>query len=243
MSNHKNVRRALIIAAGRGVRLNPHNQELPKCLVRIGARSIIETTLTALQRTGIQEVFIVTGYKHESLSHRLGDGYQFGLRLHYIFNEQWRRENGLSVYAARECFDARESFLLLMGDHLFAPEILTVLMATPLAPGEIALAVDSKLASIFDLDDATKVIFDGTHIRAIGKTLTHYNGVDCGLFKCTPSIFQGLKAAMVNGDCSLADGCRHLIAQGKMRGVDIGNAFWVDIDTPAAVAYAREHYA
>ena len=235
---NENITRALIIAAGRGIRLNEHSQEIPKSLITVGNRSIIETILSTLQRAGIEEVVIVTGYKSEVMMHRLGDGSRHELRLRYVFNPEWQKKNGVSVYAARDCFASDEQFLLMMSDHLFSPDMLAALMASTINPGEIALAVDSKIASIFDIDDAMKVVMEGNRIREIGKTLENYNGIDCGLFKCTMGLFDALKDAMVDGDCSLSDGCKKLIAAQKMRGVDIGNAFWIDIDTPEALAFA-----
>ncbi|MCL4704398.1 phosphocholine cytidylyltransferase family protein [bacterium] len=240
LQNTTSVTRALIIAAGRGIRLNEHSQEIPKCLISVGEHSIIETILTTLQRAGIQEVVIVTGYKKEVIEQRLGEGSQLGLKLRYVNNPDWHKKNGVSVYAARHYFAAHEQFLLMMSDHLFAPELLHTLMQEPIAAGEIALAVDRKVNSIFDIDDAMKVMFDGSHITNIGKMLREYNGIDCGLFKCTSGLFEALAAAMRKGDCSLSDGCTQLIAAGKMRGVDIGAAFWIDIDTPEALAFAIE---
>ena len=201
----------------------------------------METILATLRCAGIEEAVIVTGYKHEVMAERLGDGEKYDLRLRYVFNPQWQKKNGVSVYAARQCFSAGEPFLLMMSDHLFAPELLATLMSVPIQTGEIALAVDRRLASIFDIDDAMKVDFDGTHIRRIGKTLQEYNGIDCGLFKCTAGIFDALATAMSNNpehDAGLADGCRQLIASNSMRGVDIGEAFWIDIDTPESLEYA-----
>jgi len=232
--------RALIIAAGRGIRLNEHSQEIPKCLISVGERSIIETILLTLQRAGIEEIVIVTGYKHEVIEELLGGGQKLGLRLRYVFNPEWQKRNGVSAYAARECFAPNEQFLLMMSDHLFSPDMLAKLMAAPLAAGEIVLAVDPKVSAIFDIDDAMKVVYEGEHIRSIGKTLTTYNGIDCGLFKCTTGLFDALAAAMVEGDCSLSDGCAQLIAAGKMKSVEIGEAFWIDIDTPEALAFAME---
>ena len=232
--------RALIIAAGRGIRLNEHSQEIPKCLISVGERSIIETILLTLQRAGIAEVVIVTGYKHEVIEQRLGEGQKLGLQLRYVFNPAWQKRNGVSVYTARECFAPDEPFLLMMSDHLFSAHMLTKLMAAPVAAGEIALAVDPKISAIFDIDDAMKVVYEGEHIRNIGKTLATYNGIDCGLFKCTTGLFEALAAAMVEGDCSLSDGCSRLIAAGKMKSVEIDEAFWIDIDTPEALAFAIE---
>lgn len=206
----------------------------------MGERSIIETILLTLKRAGIEEVVIVTGYKSEVIEARLGEGKQLGLRLRYVFNSEWQKRNGVSVYAGRECFAPDEHFLLMMSDHLFSPDMLAQLMAAPLSNGEIALAVDPKVSSIFDIDDAMKVVYEGEHIRSIGKTLTTYNGIDCGLFKCTTGLFDALASAMVDGDCSLSDGCAQLIAAGKMKSVEIGEAFWIDIDTPEALAFAME---
>lgn len=235
---NESITRALIIAAGRGIRLNEHSQEIPKSLITVGNRSIIETILSTLQRAGIEEVVVVTGYKSEVMMDRLGDGSCHDLRLRYVFNPEWQKKNGVSVYAARDCFMSDEQFLLMMSDHLFSPDMLAALMRSPIDAGEIALAVDRKVTSIFDIDDAMKVVFDGKHIREIGKMLENFNGIDCGLFKCTTGLFDALAAVMIDGDCSLSDGCRRLIEANKMRGVDIGEAFWIDIDTPEALAHA-----
>jgi choline kinase len=232
------INRALIIAAGRGIRLNSHSQEIPKSLISVGARSILETILSTLQRAGIAEVIIVTGYKHEVIEQRLGDGNRLGLRLRYVFNEDWQKRNGVSVYAARHAFNPPEHFLLAMSDHLFAPEMLTRLMSAPLGEGEVALAVDANIDAIFDIDDATKVLYEGAAIKQIDKTLAVYNGIDCGLFKCTTALFDALAAAMVDGDCSLTEGCRQLIVSNRMKAIEIGEGFWIDIDTPEALAYA-----
>ena len=240
---HGTISRALIIAAGRGIRLNAHSQEIPKSLITVGERSIIETILTTLQRAGIAEVVIVTGYKEEVMRQRLGDGRQLGLRLRYVFNPDWLKKNGVSVYAARDCFAEHEQFLLMMSDHLFAPEMLTAIMNAPIDQGEIALAVDRKVDAVFDIDDAMKVVFDGTHIVEIGKALQAYNAIDCGLFKCTTGLFQAVAMAIDRNpdqDAGLSDGCRHLVAAHRMRGVDIGSSFWIDIDTPEALAFAIE---
>ena len=125
-----------------------------------------------------------------------------------------------------------------MSDHVFSLDMLEKLIATPVAPGEVALAVDHKLVSIFDMEDATKVLCKEQRICAIGKDLQDYNAIDCGLFKCTTGIFVALERAMIDGDCSLSDGGKELIKDQKLRPVDIGQGFWIDIDTPEALAYA-----
>lgn len=232
------MKKALIIAAGRGIRLNAHSQEIPKSLIAVGGQSIIEINLRNLQAAGIDEVVIVTGYKSEVMQQHLGDGAKYGLALRYVHNPDWEKKNGVSVFAARHVFSPAEPFLLMMSDHIFAPEMFTQIIAAPLAPGEVALAIDRRIESIFDLDDAMKVCLQGEHISKIGKELPEYDAVDCGLFKCTTGLFHALEQAMVAGDCSLSDGCQVLITQNKFKAVDIGDSFWIDIDTPESLAFA-----
>ena len=73
-----------------------------------------------------------------------------------------------------------------------------------------------------------------TKIAGMSKTLSEFDAIDCGVFKCKFNFFNALEAANESGNCSLADGCNLLIAKNRMGGVDIGNSFWMDVDTPEA---------
>lgn len=59
------VKRAVILAGGKGVRMNPETNDLPKALVKVGKKSIIETQLDALIEAGITDITVVRGYKKE----------------------------------------------------------------------------------------------------------------------------------------------------------------------------------
>jgi choline kinase len=107
----------------------------------------------------------------------------------------------------------------------------------------VNLAADRKIDSIFDLDDATKVKIEGDQLIAIGKQLDDYNAIDTGMFLCSDEIFTYLEAAQRDGDCSLSDGVRLMAADGKVRAVDIGDAWWQDVDTPEMLARAEQDSA
>ena len=109
----------------------------------------------------------------------------------------------------------------------------------PVAPGEVILAVDSRVNRIFDLDDATKVRRDGAHVVDIRKEIPYYDALDTGMFLCTPALFNTLDSVATNGDCSLSDGMRRLAAQRRFRAFDIGDADWQDVGTPEALAHAE----
>ena len=86
-----------------------------------------------------------------------------------------------------------------------------------------------------------KVQTRGDRIFEIAKDLTVYDAVDTGLFVCPLNIFDYLERVKRDGDCSLADGVRSMASDGKARAVDIGNAWWQDVDTPEMLAQAEKH--
>jgi len=161
-----------------------------------------------------------------------------GLEAVFIPNWEWRKQNGISVLAAANHITS--PFLLTMSDHLFDQSILDLLLHNP-ALDELNLAIDRKVDSIFDSDDAMKVQTRGDRILEIGKDLVNYDAIDTGFFVCPPNIFNHLERVKRDADCSLADGVRSMASEGKARAVDIGNAWWQDIDTPEMLAQAEKH--
>ena len=101
------------------------------------------------------------------------------------------------------------------------------------------LAVDPNIDRVFDLDDATKVLRNGDRIVDIGKEIAHYDALDTGMFLCSPTLFDRLELAAKEGNCSLSDGMRQLIAEGRLRALEIGEGQWQDLDTPEALAHAE----
>lgn len=236
--------KAIIIAAGSGSRLNNDKIDMPKALNPIGGQTIIDIIIQTLKKVGVEEIALVCGFKKEMLQAHLGDGSSWGLKLTYIFNPQWHKPNGLSVWAAKDFVKQYEPFLLLMSDHIFDKSIAEKLAHEPLAESQLLLAVDSNPDRVFDIEDAMKVRFNETKgpglITAIGKDLEKYNGIDCGLFKCDSGIFNALEASFEKHHYALSDGCREMIRKESLFAVDIGDAFWIDIDTPESLAYAQK---
>lgn len=75
---------AVIMAGGRGQRLRPLTDKVPKPLLRVGASSIIERIITSLAQADIQDVYLAVNYKAEAFYERLGDGGALGVTLHYL---------------------------------------------------------------------------------------------------------------------------------------------------------------
>ncbi|MFQ5822874.1 MAG: sugar phosphate nucleotidyltransferase [bacterium] len=236
--------KVIIIAAGSGSRLNKHSSDMPKTLTPIGEQTIIDIIIQTLKKVGIREIALVCGFKKEMLKAYLGDGSPHGVKLTYIFNPQWENPNGISVWTAKDFVKKYEPFLLLMSDHIFDIKIADLMVQAPLAEAQLLLAVDANPERVFDIDDAMKVQFIEKRgrklITAIGKKLPEYNGIDCGLFKCDSEIFRALEASFAMRKYALADGCRETIKKESFFAIDIGDAFWIDIDTPESLAYAQK---
>ncbi|HEU4772684.1 MAG TPA: hypothetical protein VFS68_11070, partial [Candidatus Udaeobacter sp.] len=110
-------------------------------------------------------------------------------------------------------------------------------------PDVLNIAIDRKLDSIVDLDDAMKLQMRGNKVTAIGKNLQTYDAIDTGLFICPSDIFGYLEQAKSSNsanDCSLANGIELMAAHGKVRGIDIGSGRWHDIDTPRVLEHAEQ---
>jgi len=159
-------------------------------------------------------------------------------------NDDWDKENGLSVLKARDVMN--EPFLLLMADHLFDPALVRPLTTLTLGDGEIALGVDVNISNpLVDLEDVTRVNVedDGPmerkKIRNIGKGLADFNGFDTGIFLCSPAIFTALERSKEkNGDTTLSGAVRILGAEGCATAIQI-DGFWIDVDDPAALKKAE----
>ena len=228
----KSTVKALIIAAGRGERFRPYTDRQPKPLISVLGTSLIERVILNIKEAGIKEIIIVTGYMGEKLRRFLNDGLKYDVEIEYAENEYWRLGNGFSVYAARRLIDG--NFILSMADHIFNPKILINLQEYRLHKDECILCVDTNMRCVLDIDDATKVRTDGKRILKIGKKLTEYNGVDMGIFLCTPSIFRALERTIDRGRYSLTDAISLLASKRKMtaRIFDNEKYYWFDVDTP-----------
>lgn len=107
--------RALLFAAGRGERMRPLTDRLPKPLLEAGGRPLIAWHLDKLAALGVDEVVINTSWLHHCFAPALGDGSRFGLRIHYLHEGDTPLETGGGMLNALPLLgDA--PFLVVNGD-------------------------------------------------------------------------------------------------------------------------------
>jgi len=231
--------RGVILAAGDGTRLASLTADRPKPLVPVLERPLVDYTLEAFARAGIKEIGLVVGYRGGMLAEYLRN-HRYGMQVRCLFNPDYKRGNGSSLYAARE-FVRKGPFIVAMADHLISTEILQRLLSTP---GKGAtLCVDYWAHAPPQLNDATRVWVNAEgFILRIGKALEVWNGVDAGVFLFQSTIFPILAELMADElhPCTVTRAVRRLIAsKDGLRACDVSGCFWLDVDTPADLAYAR----
>ena len=121
--------RAIILAAGSGLRLDQHTKDIPKALLDLNGKSILERQISLLREYGINEIFVVTGYKREK--YVLKD-------IEYIFNPRYSETEQLAsmMVTRTKIFD---DVLVIFGDILFDSQILQQILASN---DDIAIAID-----------------------------------------------------------------------------------------------------
>lgn len=128
--------RAVILAAGRGGRLRGVAGARPKCLARIGARTLLERQLQALHACGAAEIVVVAGYHAADVRAVCGPG------VDIVYNTRYASTNSLySLWLARDLL--ADGFVVMNADVLFHPQLLTDLLS---ARYEDALLMASRTA-------------------------------------------------------------------------------------------------
>jgi choline kinase len=235
------IQRAIILAAGTGSRLSVDGDSCPKPLRQVRGKPLLVRVLGTLHSAGVREAVIVTGYQGDRIRRVLKDAlHKDGVRLdlQFVDNPDYLKKNGVSLLSAAPFVD-RECYLS-MSDHLYSRKLVRRLSRAALPAGACGLGVDYDIPRCFDLDDATKVRVQDGLIVDIAKELPAYDALDTGVFRIGPSLIGELRRVQAReGDCSLSQGVKALSERGLFWACDVGNARWIDVDTPAASVEAE----
>ena len=220
-------RQTVILAAGNGYRLGTLGQDLPKPLLRVGGRPLIEHALEQAAAAGCEEAVIVLGHAADQIEGQLAR-IATPLRIQVVLNPDYHLPNGMSLLAAEPFAEAR--FFLQMADHVFNEPVLQRL-TDPRLDGAARLLVDHSPRDL-DEADATKVRIREGRVTAIGKEVLPYDAVDAGCFLLDRRVFGALRA--VPGEtASVSAGMEQLVSARALAPIRLEGVIWVDVDTPA----------
>ncbi len=109
------ITKAMILAGGKGTRLRPLTFNIPKPLLPVGERSILEILVERLRESGIRDIVLSVGYRAELVRAFCGDGSRFGVRFHYVDEEKPLGTAG-PLASLEDYLDPDEGILLMNGD-------------------------------------------------------------------------------------------------------------------------------
>jgi choline kinase len=226
--------KAVIVAAGLGSRMQG---EKPKTLLPFHNETVLSTIMQNITTAGIRDIIIVVGFGADHIrEYIIKNKARFGFEISLVENPQFTRGNGISVLASENAV-GNDTFLLSMSDHVVSSSAVRRVVDSKSAAN--LLLVDPRVSDVYDIDDATKANVSGGRILTIGKDLTQYNAIDCGIFRLTPRFYDSMREQLLNNKESISDAVKGLIRNKDMEAVYMQEGeHWFDIDTPDAYRHA-----
>jgi choline kinase len=226
--------KAIILSAGRGSRLLPLTESMPKCLLPVKNTTLLGCQLDTLERAGIRQATVVTGFLPGLVEAELA-GRSGPLKASAFFNPFFQVADNLATcWMVRE--QMNEDFLLINGDTLFEVALLQDVLSSPARP--IQVTIDRKAS--YDSDDM-KVTLEGTHLKAIGKSLgqsvSHAESI--GLLRFTgsgPGLFRAKLEQMMRTQDGVSAWFLKAIdaiarTTGEVETFSIQGRTWAEVDT------------
>ena len=234
--------KAILLAAGASRRLLPLTEKLPKCLIKIGEKTIIEYQLDAIAKAGIQESVIVVGYLKEMIMNHIGRKYKSIKTIKYIDNPEYESTNTIfSLYLARNEF-IHEDFIYFNADVLFHDHIVKLLVKHQ---SENVLAVDYKKCGQeevkFTTDPKYRIVKLGKYIPQ-NEAEGEFIGVAKFGSGITPSFIDSLEFYSMKGQKNLffEKAVEDILQKDHFVPLDVSHIPNIEIDFPDDLDKARE---
>jgi len=220
---------AVIMAGGAGKRLHPLTEEIPKPMLSVGGRPLMERIVEQLCEAGIQQINITTHYKSEKIAAHFGDGSNFGVNINYVVEDR-----PLGTAGALGLVEKLDTPLLVInGDILTQVNLRAMLDYHQEHKADLTVAVRK-----YDLKVPYGVIeSDGAFVQKLAEKPTHSFFVNAGIYLLEPSVYHhvphGQRFDMTDLIQLLLDE-EHPVASFPIV------EYWLDIGQPADFAQAQE---
>lgn len=221
------IKKALVLAGGDGVKMRPFTYELPKTMLPVKGRPILEHIIDLLREYDVRDIYVAIGYLGEKIKDHFGDGSKFGVKIHYI-EEKKRLGTGGSLKVTFPELSS-DPFLMIWGDVLIDIDLGDFINFYL----EESSAMTVALTSVSDPTDYGSVRLHGDQIVEFvekprkSKSISHL--VSAGVHIVDPSIKDFLPSKpqfMLEKDV-----IPELIKKGQIRGY-LFEGQWFDVGTP-----------
>jgi UDP-N-acetylglucosamine diphosphorylase/glucosamine-1-phosphate N-acetyltransferase len=226
--------KAVVLAAGEGVRLQPITATRPKHLIKVGGKPVLERCFDALKTAGIEEAVVVTHYMGEAIRRYFGDGEQFGLKLEYVEQAAVLGTGNAASVAEQVVHD---DFVLVYGDLLFSQDAVKHVRSVfekekPAAVMAVVPVENPESYGIVAVGKAQKV---KRIVEKPAAAEAPSNLANAGLYAFSMQIFEKIRRVKrsVRGELELTDAISLLIRDGEtVSAVEISKEDWFDIGNP-----------
>lgn len=234
--------RAIILAAGRGSRMGENTAVLPKCLMRLWGRTLLDWQLKAIREADIEKIGVVTGYHSEEIRRRYP-------RLTYFQNTKWEETNMVSSLMEAKDWLGEDECIASYADVVYESPAVSSLMA---AKSDIALTYYTDFWRLWQerfenpLDDLeTFRVDEDSFLTEIGNRASSPDeimGQYMGLLKFTPKGWEALRRIMGEGlpkpieKMDMTGLLSYLISRNvKILAIPTGG-LWLEVDSPKDLA-------
>ena len=226
--------KAVVLAAGEGIRLRPITYTRPKHLIPIGGKPLLEHTLTSLREAGLREILLIVHYKAEQIRGYFQDGSRLGLEIEYVHQPEISG-TAAAVQMAEEYVDGE--FLMIYGDLLTSTEAIRRVIEShrkvkPSATMALAPVEHPERYGVVTLDR------DGFVTGIIEKPApgtVKSNLINAGIFILPEAIFDEIRRTPLSprGEREITDSLTLLVREGgRILGVKLESSDWLDLGRP-----------
>jgi bifunctional UDP-N-acetylglucosamine pyrophosphorylase/glucosamine-1-phosphate N-acetyltransferase len=229
--------RAVVLAAGEGIRMRPLTNSMSKMLLPIAGKSLLEHVLLALKEAGVVSVILVVGYRREEIVDYFGNGMELGMQLSYV----WQQKQ-MGTAHALSCVNLKESFVMVNGDVLFDSPSLRAMIEKHKSTGAAATLGAYRVE---DITPYGALVVEGKKVLKISeKSKKKESGLaNAGVYIFSPVIFEAVARTKPSprGELEVTASIQKLIDQGRF--VQFHELkWWQHVGVPWDILNANEHF-
>jgi len=236
----------VILAGGRGSRLELLHNDTPKTLLKITEKTILDIIVETIDKVsaGNYHVVITAGAYYSELHKYCMNSQWSKKQVSVIHADRWKEGNAATLLAAKGIVQG-STFIVQMADHLFSEETYHRCIGPSIVPAPFVCGqpITDGLPPYLDLDDATKVDVDENYsVKYIGKELQEYNMIDMGIFRLTQDVF-GIIEELPKNQKSLSLYVSKWREKYNFYVNPQSGAKWKDIDSPEDFEWAKKLFS
>jgi len=218
--------KAIILAAGEGLRCRPLTLTRSKVMLPIANRPILEHVIDSLEKNGITEIILVVGYEKERIMDYFQDGLNFGVNIKYV-EQKAQLGTAHAIEQAKKLISPEDSeFLVLNGDNLVEPKTIADLLNN--YEGDVSLLT-------VRMEDTAGYGVVLKEKKKVTKILEKRPGdisriVNTGIYIFTPQVFETIEKTPIseNGEYAITDTLQIMIDEGKTVTAVPTESKWLD---------------